>query len=287
MEERRRRIADPRAIDSVLRALDFVEDRMGDDIGVEDLARAACYSPFYFSRLFAEATGHAPYDYLMRRRVAAAAEEVVGSERSLTEIALDRGFSVPDSFGRAFRRCFGLLPSEARRAGIYPRAIARTPIDGAYIEKMFERPPPRAEAVYADGTILVGRRWERLPGSELPTCSLAIVERDAALRPIGAFMGEPGPLHGAADGGDAAGASVPAYPLSATRLPAGKRARFLVEGDAERLAFIVEFAYRAWFPSSFCALPPPYDLVERSGPLFLALELPLEEEPRALQSSER
>jgi AraC-type DNA-binding domain-containing proteins len=131
-------LAQPRALDSVMRAIAFVEERFADSIGVADVADAACYSPFYFSRLFSEATGHAPYDYLIRRRVAIAARALVDGDRGVTEIALEHGFEVPDSFARAFKRCFGLLPSEARKVGFFPSVIARTRVERPYVAAMLE-----------------------------------------------------------------------------------------------------------------------------------------------------
>ncbi len=262
MEKRRDRGADTRAVDSVLRAIAFAEERMGDDIGVEDLARAAYFSPFYFSRLFAEATGHAPYDYLMRRRIAVAAEDVVGTDRSLTEIALDRGFAVQDSFGRAFRRCFGILPSEARRRGTYPREIARTRIERAYVEEMLAEAPPRPEAARAAELILAGTRESRFAVEGLRPGGIAVVERADDLAARGAFIGT------------VADVSAPPYPAAATRLPAGPRARFRVEGGARRLAFVVEYAYRTWLPASPYLRGATFDLVERADDVVF-LDLPL------------
>ncbi len=273
MEGRRGRRTDARAIDSVLRALDFVEERMGDDIGVEDIARAAFFSPFYFSRLFLEATGHAPYDYLMRRRVATAAEEVVGSGRSLTEIALDRGFAVQDGFARAFRRCFGLLPSEARRSGTYPREISRTRIERTYVEEMLENPPPQPTEIGAAELVLAGSKEDRFDIEGLPPGLLAVVERGGDLEPAGTFVGRSSDL------------SAPPYPLAATSIPAGPRARFRIEGDARRLAFMAEFAYRAWLPSSPYMRRGAYDLVRRAEGEGFFLDLPLE--PASLASADQ
>ncbi len=263
MEGRRGRRADARAVDSVLRAVAFVEERMGDDIGVEDIARAAYFSPFYFSRLFAEATGHAPYDYLIRRRVAVAAEEVVGTDRSLTEIALDRGFAVQDSFGRAFRRCFGILPSEARRTGQFPREVARTRIERDYTEEMLEDPPPRPEEARAAELILAGSQKNRFAAEELPSGGFAVVDRASDLAARGVFIGA------VADG------SAPAYPLAATRVGPGLRARFRVDGGARRLAFTVEFAYRTWLPASPYSRGATFDILRRIGEAVLILDLPL------------
>ena len=263
MKEPGRTAADPRALESVLRAADCVEERLGDPIGVEDLARAACYSPFYFSRLFVQATGHSPYDYLMRRRVAAAAEEVVGGDRSLTEIALDYGFEAPDSFSRAFRRCFGLLPSEARKAGAYPRRIARTRITREYAAALLEFPPPAPERVEAGPLFLAGGTADCSAGPG----TYEIVTRGDGLEAERVFRGV---RIAAADG---AAPEIPAYPGSATRVPAGVFARFRLARGAAGLLPAAEYAYRVWLPGAGEPAAPAYDMVEygRSGPEALLI----------------
>ncbi len=258
---------DRRARDSVLRALDFAEEGLGRPIGVADLARTACYSAFYFSRLFALATGHAPYDYLMRRRVAAAAEAVVGGEGSLTEIALEHGFEAPESFARAFRRCFGLLPSEARRAGSFPRRIARTRIGEAYVEALLEgaAAPPSAEE--GPELLLAGGWDEGRLGGAAPRggASLALVERDEGLAPRRSLVGSAMP----------AGSAPPPFPRAAAALAAGRRARFALPLGPSSLGAVVEFAYRAWLPQAFPGREPGFDLVELGERGAEALVLPL------------
>jgi AraC-like DNA-binding protein len=259
-----------RAADSVMRAVDFVEERMGEDVGAQDMAAAACYSPFYFSRLFVQATGHAPYDYLMRRRVAAAAEEVVSGSRSLIDIALDRGFEVPDTFARAFRRCFGIVPSEARREGAYPRRIARTRIERAYVEAMLTLGPPLPEPAPSASATIEGT-WVRdgEPESALPDRArrVLIVERDGSLRPARALLGSYAPA-------DRLG-SAPEYPLASTSIAGGRRALFRV-ASADGLGLAVEFAYRTWLPSTGRSRPPAFDIIEADGLGALTLALPLD-----------
>jgi AraC-like DNA-binding protein len=264
--------ADPgaRAVESVMRAVDFVEERMGADVGAQDMAAAACYSPFYFSRLFVQATGHAPYDYLMRRRVAAAAEEVVSGSRSLIDIALDRGFEVPDTFARAFRRCFGLVPSEARREGSYPRQIARTRVGRDYVEAMLRSGPPLPEAARSEPATIEGT-WvlDGAPEAALPgrARGVLIVERDASLRPSRALLGSRVPA-------DRLG-SAPEYPLASTSVAGGPRALFRVP-SADGLGLAVEYAYRAWLPSTGRSRPPAFDMIEADGSGALTLALPLD-----------
>lgn len=266
-----------RAVDSVMRAIDLVEERMGEDIGAQDMAAAACYSAFYFSRLFVRATGHAPYDYLMRRRVAAAAERIVSEDRSITDIALDCGFDVPDTFARAFRRCFGRLPSDARKDGGYARSIARTKIVRTYVEAMLMYGLPIAKAESAEDMAVEG---EWLSAGEdgimrsLAEGCIAVVERDEWLRPRRMLIGSRLPSPKPAERGTPAGPGAPAFPRCATLVAGGRRARF-GSTRPEALSRVVEFAYRAWLPSEGLAAVPDYDLVEVEAGGGWSLLLPL------------
>lgn len=255
MREAGRTRPDPRALESVLRAVDFVEERLGDPVGVEDMARAAFYSPFYFSRLFAQAVGHSPYDYLMRRRVAAAAEEVVGGDRNLTALALDYGFEAPDSFSRAFRRCFGMLPSEARKAGTYPRRIARTRIDPGYAADMLESPPGPPERVETGDLVLSGGDPGLAPGPGV----FEIVRRAEDLGAEHVFCGA---RHDRTAKVAGTVPEIPSYPGLSTLVPAGTFARFRLPRGAAGLRTAVEYAYRAWLPGVGNLAVPAYDLVE-------------------------
>ncbi len=266
---------DPRAVQSILRALALVEERLGEPVGVEDMARAAAYSLFHFSRLFTAATGHAPYDYLMRRRVAEAAEQVVGGTRSLTEIALDCGFEAPDGFARAFRRCFGDAPSEARRKGCYPRAIARLPIDRDMVEYLLGHGPPIPERIDAAELALAGFSTEAHGfGRSLvePLRRCFSVERFYVVGHVA--DGFSGSLF---VGVEARRGESPVFPITLTTLPAGVHARFATPGGEHALRFIREFAFRAWLSTRGCMKAPDFELVEcgPDGPEALSIPLDL------------
>ena len=102
-------------IDIILKAIDFTEKNLKDDIAVLDIAKAAGYSLFHFSRIFGSITGHSPGDYLLRRRLAQAGQEIQGSSRKIIDIAFDYQFNSPEVFTRAFKRMFGFSPSHLRR----------------------------------------------------------------------------------------------------------------------------------------------------------------------------
>jgi len=273
--------SESRIIDSVVRAMDFVEENMGQPIGVEDMAKAAFFSLFYFSRIFSRATGHAPYDYLMRRRVAAAAEDIVNTDRSLTEIALDRGFDVPDSFTRAFRRCFGGTPSEARRERRYPRSIARTRIARPYVAAMLEYPPERPDILEAADLLLVGD-WEphsldAWPRQDPYPVTLAASVRDGNLLPVRSFIGAARAGSRSLEAAEKERLSgIPPFPVSETWIPGGKRALFRIEGGGTRLPLILDFAYRSWIPCYGLSRTPAYDILRIGPDGPEALELPLD-----------
>jgi AraC-like DNA-binding protein len=256
---------DRRAADSVLRALDLVERDYARGLGLADMAAAACYSPFYFSRLFARATGHSPYEYLMRRRAAIAAERVVDGSSSLIDIALGAGFDTPDGLARAFKRCFGSSPSEARKSSGYPRALARTPLSREFVEESLARPFPPPSQETLSGFVLDSAVSD-IGGDGRRGTRIDIAQRDSLLGAVRPFSGSRSP------GPDAPPAP---YPGSSAAVPGGRLAVFQVGEFPGRLEFTLEFAYRCWLPSSGRTSLPDFDMAEysRNVPLRLSLYL--------------
>lgn len=91
-----------------------------DALTVDDLAKTAKMSRFHFSRLFRDEVGDAPYQFLLRVRIARAVELLRGGHHSVTEAALACGFSDFSRFASTFKKHTGKLPTmmlrEARSA---------------------------------------------------------------------------------------------------------------------------------------------------------------------------
>ena len=100
-------------------AMDFVEDHIGEPIGVEDMARAAGVSRFYFSRIFTETMKIPPGRYLIEQRLARAVLLLQTTEQTVKSISLASGFCDPSYFTRAFTKHFGLSPKAFRERGLY------------------------------------------------------------------------------------------------------------------------------------------------------------------------
>ena len=91
------------------------------------LSRRLGYSEFYTTRKFKEISGMQFRDYLRHRKLAFALKEVRDSGKSFLEIAFDYGFSSHEAFTRAFKKTYGVTPSEYRK---YPRPVVlRTKIN--------------------------------------------------------------------------------------------------------------------------------------------------------------
>src|SRR5262249_27858422 len=80
-----------------------------------DAAAEAYLSPFHFLRLFRQAFGETPHEFLTRVRLERAQLLLSTSRRPVTEVCLDVGFSSLGSFSTLFSRRVGVSPSVFRR----------------------------------------------------------------------------------------------------------------------------------------------------------------------------
>lgn len=103
----------------LLRARDLARARYADPLDVATLAAHAHVSPTHFTRMFRVAYGATPHQYLIARRMERAATMLRETDKPITEISLDVGFSSLGSFSATFRRWLGVSPS-AYRTGVAP-----------------------------------------------------------------------------------------------------------------------------------------------------------------------
>ncbi len=100
------------------RVIDYVTDNLDRELSLDTLAGVANFSPFHFHRIFRALVGETLNSFVQRLRVERAATQLTSNPRkSITEIALDCGFSGSASFARSFRERFGMNASRWREAG--------------------------------------------------------------------------------------------------------------------------------------------------------------------------
>ncbi len=100
----------------VLRVLVHIQEHLGDDLPLEELARIADFSPFHFHRIFRGLVGESVAQHLRRLRLERAAGELRIGRKPIVEVAFDAGYEAHESFTRAFRKAFDCSPSEFRTA---------------------------------------------------------------------------------------------------------------------------------------------------------------------------
>ena len=106
----------------LLRARDAMDRRYAEPLDVPTLARIAYVSEAHFIRTFRATFGETPNRYLQRRRVERAMFLLRSTDRSVTDICMDVGFSSLGTFSRVFRDIVGespqrLPPARAAAAG--------------------------------------------------------------------------------------------------------------------------------------------------------------------------
>ena len=112
---RRNRRTGSRQTAAVARGLEFIASSYRRAISVDDVARAAAYSMFHFSRIFRQETGFSIHRYVLVMRLREAAKRVLEGEDNLSALAYELGFSSHSHFTSAFTREYALAPSLLRR----------------------------------------------------------------------------------------------------------------------------------------------------------------------------
>ncbi len=92
------------------RAVAFIQDNLASELSLDAIAREAGLSPYHFARLFAEAFGVAPHQYVIQARIERAKMLITQSRLPLGEAAHSVGFSDQSHFTRHFKRLVGVTP---------------------------------------------------------------------------------------------------------------------------------------------------------------------------------
>ena len=92
----------------------FVESRVKEEIPMEELVRQTGFSLAHIRDVFRKCTGKPLTRYVQERKIANAAQELLDTDRTILEIAVNYGFSGRTVFSRAFRRYTGYTPSQFR-----------------------------------------------------------------------------------------------------------------------------------------------------------------------------
>ena len=97
------------------RITEHIQDRLTEDVSLNDLANLAGLSPRHLCTAFRESTGLPPHRWQIERRIERAKAMLTDPAVTITDVALACGFGTPSHFATMFRRATGWTPSAWRR----------------------------------------------------------------------------------------------------------------------------------------------------------------------------
>lgn len=92
----------------------YLDRHFAEDLTLEDVAAVAGFSKFHFSRTFKQLSGCNFYEYLCHRRIKSSEALLMKPELSISQIALQSGFSSVSTFNRTFKKLKGCTPTQYR-----------------------------------------------------------------------------------------------------------------------------------------------------------------------------
>ncbi len=98
----------------IVKAKNFIDKNYLKAIHLDKIYAEACFSKYHFIRLFKISYGISPHQYLIRKRINHAKNELRETEKPVFEIGQHVGFASPASFCHLFKKTTSLTPTEYR-----------------------------------------------------------------------------------------------------------------------------------------------------------------------------
>jgi len=99
----------------VSRIADFIHVHLRHDLSLPVLAEQVGFSPYHFTRVFRQATGESPHQYVLSKRVERAQWLLTETDTPLAHVAIEAGFTNQSSFTQVFKQRLGLTPGAYRQ----------------------------------------------------------------------------------------------------------------------------------------------------------------------------
>ncbi len=112
---------DPKTAEMLTPVLNYIEENYSLPITLDDLSNISNLNKYYFCRLFKKATNSTVTDFINFVRIYKAEKMLTSSNRSISDISFDVGFSSVSYFNRVFRKFVQLTPSQYRKVKYAPQ----------------------------------------------------------------------------------------------------------------------------------------------------------------------
>ena len=182
-------------ISRINRVIDYIEDNITEELSLKKLSHVANFSAFHFHRIFRAIVGEPLNQFIQRVRLEKAAMKLIGqSKLTITEIALECGFSSSSSFARAFREHFNVSASEWREQMNVTNSKNGEAESNIGKQKSKMRKDSRSSSAYTEG--IKSHEWRRQQMVDKKTLNVDVKEipsmHVAYVRHIGSYKGEAG-----------------------------------------------------------------------------------------------
>lgn len=111
-------------IESIRKAIDYMEENITEELTVEKIAKQIDISPYYFQKGFSMLCGFTVGEYIRKRRLSLAGQDLMSSNKKIIDLAIQYGYDSPDSFTKAFLRFHGVTPLAVRKEGAVVKSYA-------------------------------------------------------------------------------------------------------------------------------------------------------------------
>ncbi|MCM1148988.1 MAG: AraC family transcriptional regulator [Butyricicoccus sp.] len=101
-------------VEKLNQSMDYIEENLTKELDYEQLGRVACCSSYHFQRMFTYMAGMTLSEYVRRRKMSLAAEDLLSGDEKIIDLALKYGYASPTAFTRAFESIHGASPTAVR-----------------------------------------------------------------------------------------------------------------------------------------------------------------------------
>lgn len=109
------RVPKAKSLVRIGKAIDYLEHNFHNSIYIQQLAELSYMSVRNFQRVFKDATGLSPNDYLLEMRVQHASKLLTETEQAVYDISVDAGITDWFYFSKVFKKKFGVSPLKYRK----------------------------------------------------------------------------------------------------------------------------------------------------------------------------
>lgn len=104
-------------IPAIQKSIDYMEKHLLEHMDYEEIASSVHISGFHFHSAFSMIMGMTANEYIRKRRLSMAGQELSRTKARVIDVAFKYGYDSPESFTKAFLRFHGVTPSQAKRPG--------------------------------------------------------------------------------------------------------------------------------------------------------------------------